>query len=55
MATLTLLRSKPESDRNQKMVDAFADGKVIKLYEGNIDWANVVDEIFAHDRVISWW
>ena len=25
------------------------------FYQGNVDWAELVDEIFAHDKVICWW
>jgi hypothetical protein len=29
--------------------------QVRKLYEDKIDWSKLVDDIFDHDKVISWW
>lgn len=31
------------------------EGKIVALYEGDVDWAALVDDIFAAERVISWW
>ena len=29
--------------------------KISELYKGDIDWSCLVDDIFSHDKVISWW
>lgn len=57
MKVLNLLRSEPD-DMVAQCVEAFLEddgSKKIALYEGNVDWSEVVDEIFAHDKVICWW
>ena len=28
---------------------------VAALYQVNMDWPKLVDDIFEHDKVISWW
>lgn len=57
MTTLNIIRSKPD-EMVERFVKAFSteDGDtVFPLYEGNVDWAELVDAIFSHDKVISWW
>jgi hypothetical protein len=56
MATLNIVRSKPDKDV-EKLIAAFSSGEhtTVRLYEGKVDWAWLVDQIFLHDKVISWW
>lgn len=57
MKVLNIVRSTPD-DLEKQLIDAFSRGesdKVITLYEGNVDWSSLVDEIFTHDKVICWW
>lgn len=57
MKVLNLLRSEPD-DMVAQCVEAFLEddgSKKIALYEENVDWSELVDEIFAHDKVICWW
>ena len=56
MAILNIIRSKPDKDV-EKLIDAFSSGEntTLRLYEGEVDWAWLVDQIFLHDKVISWW
>ncbi len=54
--TLHLLRSKPD-EVTEKILNLAKqeNDKIIKLYEDNVDWEKLIDEIFEFDRVISWW
>ena len=57
MKMLNIVRSEPD-DAVKNFIETFsqdAEDKVIALYEGDVDWSCLVDEIFAHDRVICWW
>jgi hypothetical protein len=57
MKFLHIFRSEPdETVRN--MVKSTTNGdesKVTELYQDNIDWSRLVDDIFAHEKVISRW
>lgn len=57
MKVLNIVRSTPD-DLEKQLIDGFSRGesdKVITLYEGDVNWSSLVDEIFAHDKVICWW
>ncbi|MBU0986248.1 MAG: hypothetical protein KKH68_03250 [Proteobacteria bacterium] len=54
---LNIVRSAP-GELEKKFIDAFAEAeenKVIALYKGDVDWSDLVDEIFAYDQVVCWW
>ena len=57
MKILHILRS--EADKNvEKFIDILSEGKestVAPLYQGDVDWPRLVDDIFAHDKVVCWW
>lgn len=57
MKILHIFRSEPdETVRN--IVQSTTNGdesKVVELYQDNVDWARLVDEIFSHEKVVSWW
>jgi hypothetical protein len=56
MKILEILKSEPD-ETVSKMIEvhkAEGDVKVVKLYEG-ADYDGLVDDIFASDKVISWW
>ncbi len=57
MKILHILRS--EADGNvETFMDVITDGdksKVQALYNGDINWSTLVDDIFSHDKVICWW
>jgi hypothetical protein len=57
MKILHILRS--ERDGNvEKFMDVITDGdesKVQALYNGDINWSALVDDIFSHDKVVCWW
>ena len=57
MKNLHLLRSEPD-----RMVELFIDegyrgdeNPRVRLYEGEPDYDELVRDLFACDRVISWW
>lgn len=60
--TLHLLRSEPD-ETVARLIDAISreqSATVICLYPDSItampvDWDRVVDDIFAHERIICWW
>lgn len=57
MKVLNIVRSVPD-DLEKQLIDAFSQSeidKVITLYEGDVNWSYLVDEIFSHDKVICWW
>jgi len=56
MRVLNILRS--EADETvKKLMQAFGgeQSTIVPLYEGDVDWSKLVDDIFAHDKVICWW
>ena len=57
MTVLNIVRSEPD-DMIKKCIEAFSEDnkdKVVALYQEDVDWTGVVDDIFSHDRVICWW
>ena len=57
MKILYVLRTRPDVTV-EKFMQTVTNGdqsQVRKLYEDKIDWPKLVDDIFDHDKVISWW
>lgn len=58
MRILHLLRSEPD-ETVERLIEAMTDNEdentVKPLFSPNLDWSRLVDEIFSHDKVISWW
>ena len=57
MRVLHLLRTEP-SITVERFIECFSDEEesaVETLYQGDIDWDRLVDDIFSYDRVICWW
>jgi hypothetical protein len=57
MKMLHILRSEPD-DTVQKLcslVSKSGESSVKALYEKEVDWDALVDEIFSHDKIICWW
>ena len=57
MKILYLLRTRPD-ETVEKFMQTITNGdqsQARMLYEEKIDWSKLVDEIFDHDKVISWW
>jgi hypothetical protein len=57
MKILHIFRSKP-TDQVLSLAKILSEGNEFDqffLYEGKVDYAKLVDELFSHDKVISWW
>ena len=57
MKLLNIIRSEPD-DTTKMFIESFAKdegAKKVLLYEGNIDWSALVDDIFSYERVVCWW
>jgi hypothetical protein len=57
MKTLHIFRSKP-TEEVLNLVKSLSEGQesdTVFLYEGKIDYTKLVENIFSHDKVISWW
>jgi len=57
MKILYILRSRPDVTV-EKFMQTITNGdrpQVAKLYEEQVDWSKLVDDIFDNDKVISWW
>ena len=56
MSTLHILRSEPD-DQLEELIQAVTAGEptTVALYREPIDYDQLVQEIFGHDQVMSWW
>ena len=57
MKLLNIVRSAPD-DLEKRFIETFSEGegvKVINLYEGEVDWSALVDDIFSYEKSICWW
>jgi len=57
MKTLHILRTQPD-ETVKKFIEALSDGEEAKqtpLYTDDVDWPQLVEDIFSYDKVISWW
>ncbi len=57
MKILHLLRTEPDAIV-KKLVENLSteDGANVRaLYQDDVDWSLVTEEVFAHDNVICWW
>ncbi|VEN73405.1 conserved hypothetical protein [Candidatus Desulfarcum epimagneticum] len=57
MKTLYICKSDPDEMTSQliNIVTPDSSGAKTVLLSDDTDWAGVVDDIFAFDRVICWW
>jgi hypothetical protein len=56
MKVLHILKSEP--DETVLTLMAGYDGhdvRTIAVYEDDVDWGALVDDVFSHDHVICWW
>ncbi|WP_157493216.1 hypothetical protein [Desulfonatronovibrio magnus] len=57
MKVLHIFKSEPEkmvSDIVRSTCDE-NDCKVVEVFRPDVDWENLVDDIFSHNKVICWW
>ncbi|MCF8105949.1 MAG: hypothetical protein K9K64_10725 [Desulfohalobiaceae bacterium] len=56
MHTLHILRTEPDQTTTELFeLVAEPEEKRVRLYSGDVDWDQLVEDIFAADKVISWW
>jgi len=57
MKVLNIIRTEPDENVRNFIEFFSADegAKKVQLYEGNVDWPSLVDDIFSYDKVICWW
>ncbi len=57
MKLLHIFRSKPPDEVLQltKILSEENETTQFLLYEGAVDYDRLVEQIFSHDKVISWW
>ena len=57
MTLLNIIRSEPD-DTTKTFIESFSKdegAKNVVLYEKDIDWSALVDDIFSYEKVICWW
>jgi hypothetical protein len=57
MKILHILKSAPD-ETIEKLIGYLSEDSeatVKPLFQGNVDWHRLVDDVFSHDKVISWW
>jgi hypothetical protein len=57
MKVLHILRSEPDAV-TRRLIDGLSNGEKgneVALHRGRVDYARLVDDIFAADKVICWW
>ena len=56
MTTLHIFRTEPD-EQVRELIWAITPGETtrIVLYEEIVDYDRLVEALFSHDRVISWW
>ena len=57
MKMLYILKTEPD-DTVKKIMEVLSKEntvKVVSLNGSKVNWSGLVDEIFANDKVISWW
>lgn len=57
MKTLYIFRSKPDEEVQELIrgMAAATESTELRLYEDRVDYGQLLQEILAHDRIISWW
>lgn len=57
MKTLHIFRTEPDETVKElaSLTDPGQEDPRIALYEPDVDWDSLVDDIFAADKIISWW
>ena len=56
MKVLHILKSEPD-EAIEEFMEAFSEDEVsvVPIYEEDVDWAALVDDIFEYEKVICWW
>jgi len=56
MPVLHIYKSEPD-EITKKLAEALSEGEAVevKLYEGNVDYEDLVKKIFECDKIFCWW
>jgi hypothetical protein len=57
MKLLNIIRTEPD-ETTKMFIESFSkdeEAKKVVLYEEDIDWLALVDDIFSYDKVVCWW
>ena len=57
MKTLHILKTEPDNNTNT-FLDIISEGEeatLFRLFEEQADYEKLIDLIFEHDKIISWW
>ena len=57
MKLLHILKSEPDHT-TKILIDITSEGEeatVFNLYDNHADYGNLIELIFEHDKIISWW
>jgi hypothetical protein len=57
MKLLNILKSEPD-ETTRLLMEAVSEGRgsdIFNLYDDGADYGALIDAIFEHDRVITWW
>jgi hypothetical protein len=57
MKVLQIFRSEPDETVKQlsEAVSKSENTSTARLYSDDVNWSQIVDDIFSHDKVICWW
>ena len=57
MKILHILRTEPDEtvEKLSVFISRESETSVAVLYQGEVDWHKLVDDIFTHEKVICWW
>ncbi len=57
MEILHILKTKPENE-TEVLINKLSEdtnSTTISLFSPDIDWDDVIDNIFSHKKVVTWW
>ena len=57
MKILHILRTEPDEtvEKLSVFISRESETSVAVLYQDEVDWHKLVDDIFTHEKVICWW
>ncbi len=57
MKILHILKTEPDDD-TKTLIDIVSRGEestIFELFNDNVDYERLIDLIFEHDKVVTWW
>ena len=57
MRILHILKTEPDEtvEKLIEVVSSDCETTVKPLFNGELEWGRLVDDIFSHDQVVCWW